>query len=98
MRAVVLPTTGIPLSQPAPTLGLTPGITGRLPYVAGDDDALIDAAQRDQIGAALTSSGIDHELVTCPGAGHAFFWPGTPGFSREATEQTWARILALLAS
>ena len=41
-----LPTTDIPLSQPEPTLDLTPGITGRILYVVGENDTLIDAGQR----------------------------------------------------
>jgi carboxymethylenebutenolidase len=93
-----LPTTDIPLSQPVPTLAETPGITGRLLYLVGEDDALIDAGQRGQIRQALTAAGIDHELVTYPGVAHAFFWPGTPAFSRPARDDAWARILALLAS
>jgi carboxymethylenebutenolidase len=88
--------TDIPLSQPAPTLDLTPGITGRLLYLVGEDDALIDAGQRDQIRKAL--QGADHELVSYPGVAHAFFWPGTPPFDAAARDDAWARILALLAS
>jgi carboxymethylenebutenolidase len=93
-----LPTTEIPLSQPAPTLAETPGITGRLLYLVGEDDPLIDAGQRGEIGQALTAAGIDHELVSYPAVAHAFFWPGTPAFSRPARDDAWARILALLAS
>ncbi len=77
---------------------LTPGITGRLLYLAGADDSLIDADQRRQIRDALTAAGTDHELVVYPGAGHAFFWPGTPPFNQAARDDAWARILALLAS
>ena len=36
--------------------------------------------------------------VSYPGAGHAFFWPGTPAFNAEARNDAWARILDLLAS
>jgi len=92
-----LPTTDIPLSQPEPTLDLTRGITGRILYVVGENDMLIDAGQRAQIGAALAQAGIDHELVVCPGAGHAFFWPGTEAFNQAATDDAWGRILGLLA-
>jgi carboxymethylenebutenolidase len=92
-----LPSTEIPLSQPTPTLQLTPGITGRLLYLVGADDSLIDAGQRGQIGDALTAAGIDHELVVYPGTEHAFFWPDTPAFSRAARDDAWARILSLLA-
>jgi carboxymethylenebutenolidase len=92
-----LPTTDIPMSQPTPTLDLTPGLRGRLLYLVGDDDALIDAAQRRQIGDALDAAGVEHSLVSYPGAEHAFFWPGTPAFHRAARDDAWSRILALLA-
>jgi carboxymethylenebutenolidase len=91
-------TTDIPMSQPSPTLDLTPGISGRILYLTGEDDALIDAGQRRQIRDALQAAGVNHELVTYPGAAHAFFWPGTPPFNQEARDDAWARILAMLAS
>ncbi len=64
----------------------------------GDDDALIDAAQRRQIGDALHAAGIEHDLVSYPGAEHAFFWPGTPAFNELARDAAWSRILELLAT
>jgi carboxymethylenebutenolidase len=93
-----LPGTDIPLGQPEPTLALTPGITGRLLYLVGEHDTLIDARQREQIRAALAAAGVDHELVAYPGVQHAFFWPGTPPFSQAARDDAWRRILELLAS
>jgi carboxymethylenebutenolidase len=93
-----LPSTEIPMSQPTPTLDLTPGIRGRILYLVGDDDALIDAAQRGQIVAALNAAGTEHELISYPGAAHAFFWPGTAAFNQPARDDAWARILALLAA
>ncbi|MFE0516996.1 dienelactone hydrolase family protein, partial [Streptomyces sp. NPDC058964] len=41
-----LPTTDIPMSRPTPTLDLTPGISGRIVYLVGQDDALVDADPR----------------------------------------------------
>ena len=93
-----LPGTDIPTSQPTPTLDLTPGITGRILYLVGEDDALIDAGQREQIRTALAAAGVDHELVSYPGVGHAFFWPGTPPFRRQARDDAWRRVLDLFAS
>jgi carboxymethylenebutenolidase len=93
-----LPSTEIPMSQPDATLGLTPGISGRLLYLVGEADTLIDAAQVGQIRGALQAAGTDHEVVCYPGAAHAFFWPGTATFSGEARDDAWARILGLLAS
>ena len=48
-----LPSTDIPMSQPTPTFELTPGITGRVLYLVGEDDMLIYAGQRKQIRTAL---------------------------------------------
>lgn len=93
-----LTSTDIPMSRPVPTLGLTPGISGRLLYLVGDRDALIDAAQRRQIGDALRHAGVDHELVSYPGTGHAFFWPGTPHYDRAAHDDAWSRVLDMLAA
>lgn len=93
-----LPATDIPLSQPSPTLDLTPGITGRLLYLVGENDFLITAEQRRQIGDALRSAGVDHEIIVYPATAHAFFWPGTPAFNSQSRDDAWTRILALLAS
>lgn len=86
------------MSQPTPTLDLTPGISGQILYLVGEQDALINAEQRSQIRAALREAGIAHELVTYPGAEHAFFWPDTPAFSQQARDDAWSRILTMLAS
>ena len=92
-----LPSTDIPMSQPSPTLELTPGISGRILFLTGEDDALIDAGQRRRIQDALQAAGVSHELITYPGAEHAFFWPGTPAFNQKARDDAWSRILAMLA-
>jgi carboxymethylenebutenolidase len=92
-----LTVTDIPLSRPTPTVDLTPGISGRLLYLVGEDDFLIDAGQRQQIAQALRAAGTDHEVVSYPGAAHAFWWPGTAEFNRQARQDAWGRILALLA-
>jgi len=93
-----LPTTDIPLSRPTPTLNLTPGMVGRLLYLVGEDDALIDADQRAQIADALRQACVDHEIVTFPATEHAFFWPGTASYNEHARKDAWSRILALLAT
>lgn len=92
-----LPSTDIPLSQPEPTVELTPGITGRLLYLVGQDDALIDGPQRDTIAKALSEAHVDHQVVSYPDVQHAFFWPGTPAFDQAARADAMNRILALLA-
>jgi carboxymethylenebutenolidase len=92
-----LPTTDIPMSQPTPTLDLTPGIRGRILYLVGEDDALINAAQRRQIGDAMKAAGVEHDLVAYPGAEHAFFWAGIPAFDQAARDDAWSRMLAMLS-
>ncbi|MET7689836.1 dienelactone hydrolase family protein [Streptomyces sp. NPDC005483] len=92
-----LPTADIPMSRPTPTLDLTPEIRGRIVYLVGEDDPLIDAGHRGQIRSALEKAGVEHELVTYPGVEHAFFWPGTPAFNQWARDDAWNRILSLLA-
>ena len=93
-----LPTTDIPMSQPSPTLELTAGIHGRILYLVGEDDFLIDTSQRRQIRDALQAAGTDHEFVTYPDTAHAFFWPDTPSFSQKARDDAWSRILTMLAT
>ncbi|TVZ00728.1 dienelactone hydrolase family protein [Trebonia kvetii] len=93
-----LTVTDIPLSQPAPTLDLAPGIKGRLLYLVGEDDFLITAGQRREIAAALRAAGPGHEVVSYPGLHHAFWWPDTPEYSKQARDDAWTRVLALFAS
>ncbi len=93
-----LPTTDIPMSRPAPTLDLTAGISGRILYLVGEDDTLIDAGQRRQIRGALQAAGTDHEFISYPDAAHAFFWSGTPAFNQKARDDAWSRILTMLAT
>ena len=93
-----LPTTDIPMSRPSPTLDLTAGISGRILYLVGEDDTLINAGQRRQIRGALQAAGTDHEFISYPDAAHAFFWPGTPAFNQKARDDAWSRILTMLAT
>jgi carboxymethylenebutenolidase len=93
-----LPGTQIPMSRPTPTLDLTPGITGQILFLIGEADPLIDSEQRQQIGSALRHAGIRHEMVTYPGVGHAYFWADTAGFDRPARDDSWARVLTMLAA
>ncbi|MEP7019784.1 MAG: dienelactone hydrolase family protein [Pseudonocardiales bacterium] len=91
-----LPTTDITLSQPEPTLALTPYITGRVLMLLGDDDPLIPAQDRRRIGDALQRAGIDHQLVSYPGAGHAFLCDRRDSFRAEAASDAWDRLSAFL--
>jgi len=91
----------IPLSRPEPTLALTPGIAlhhGRLLYIVGGRDKLIDAAQVRAVERALTEARVPHEVLVYPDAEHAFFWEGTPAFHRASHDDAWTRIRAFFGN
>ena len=58
----------------------------------GGDDEGITKEDLDNFDAALTKAGIEHKLVTYPGAPHSFF-DRTPDEHPEAVEDTWKRVL-----
>ena len=96
-----LPSTDIPMSQPTPTLELTPGITGRILYLVGEDDTLIDAGQREQIRGGAGGRGRRARAGQLPRrrarvllAGHAAVQPGGPG-RRVGPDAGVARVLDL---
>jgi carboxymethylenebutenolidase len=64
----------------APILGIFGGADEGIPpeLVAGFDDA-------------LTAAGVEHEIVTYPGAPHGFFDAGVDGFERESAD-AWRRV------
>jgi carboxymethylenebutenolidase len=68
----------------APILGL----------MGGADQAITpeDVAEFEQ---ALTAAGVEHELVTYPGAPHSFFDRRYEDFA-DASENAWARVLAFI--
>ncbi|MFD7984578.1 dienelactone hydrolase family protein [Kitasatospora indigofera] len=97
-----LPTAGTALSRPDPLLdAVTGGVAERdvrvLMFFA-ELDHVIDAGQRDRIGAELAASGVRHELLVYPGARHAFFFPGREPYDRAAAEDSWARVRELFAA
>src|SRR5260221_409700 len=77
--------------------GVNPDIRGVADDLA-EAGYLTNAEPRNQIRAALREAHISHELVSYPGTGHGFFWPGTPAFSLQARDDAWSRILAMLTS
>lgn len=90
----------IALSQPDPTIALTPGIArhgARILYIVGSEDHLILREERAAIAHALAAAGVRHELVVYEGAGHGFLFDARPAFDAAASEDAWRRIIALLA-
>jgi carboxymethylenebutenolidase len=96
-----LPSAGTALSRPEPLLDATGDIAERdvrmLMFLA-ELDHVIDAEQRERIGAALTAAGVRHELVVYPGAKHAFFFPGREPYDKAAAEDSWRRTVDLFAA
>lgn len=96
-----LPDTDIELSQPEPTLTLTPGMakTGvRLIYFVGGKDFLVTVAQREKIARALTSANVPHEVVIYPNAAHGFFCNERDTFDQASRDDAWRRTVILFAS
>ena len=68
----------------APILGLQAG-----------DDAHITAADNAALDEALTAAGVEHEIVTYPGAPHSFFDRKHEEFA-DASADAWTRVVAFL--
>jgi len=61
--------------------------------VYGELDARVNATQGDA-EAALTTAGLEHEIVTFPGANHAFFNDTGMNYNPDAAAEAWTRVLA----
>jgi carboxymethylenebutenolidase len=59
------------------------------------DDANITAEANAAFDHALTEAGVEHEVVTYPGAPHSFFDRKQEHFA-EASEDAWRRVLAFI--
>jgi carboxymethylenebutenolidase len=81
----------LPVTGPEPTLSLTPKIAGRLLYLVGVEDHVIDSEEQREIAAALEAAGERHAFVAYPGAGHSFLRSDSP-----AVADAFSRIDAWL--
>ena len=80
-----------------------PGPTQRASEIAspilalmGGDDPGIPQEEIDAFDAALEAAGVEHDVVTYPGAPHSFFDRKQEEFARES-EDAWSRVLGFLA-
>jgi carboxymethylenebutenolidase len=89
--------TEIGLSQPEPTLALTPGIRGRLLFLVGEQDQVVPPEDRKLIAEALRAGGVRHELVVYPDTPHAFFFEGTETHRAQPAADAWRRVREFLA-
>ena len=93
--------TDIPMSQPEPTLALTPGIAqqnGTLLYLVGARDQLINPPQQEAIRYALEHANVNHEMIVYPEAEHGFFCEDRETFNQNASDDAWRRSLALFTA
>jgi carboxymethylenebutenolidase len=91
--------TDIALSQPEPTIALTPKIAAhgaRVLYLVGGDDHLIGRQEREAIGETLVAAKVRHELIVYDGVKHGFLFDGRPAYDAVAAEDAWRRIHTLL--
>jgi carboxymethylenebutenolidase len=63
----------------------------------GGDDESIPAEDVEAFDAGLERAGVDHEIVTYPGAPHSFFDRKQEEFA-EASTDAWTRVLDFLAA
>ncbi len=63
----------------------------------GGDDPGIPASTVAALEAALERAGVDHEVVTYPGAPHSFFDRRQADFAAESAD-AWQRVLAFIAA
>ena len=61
----------------------------------GGADEAIPRHDVDELERALAQAGVEHELVTYPGAPHSFFDRKQEEFA-DASEDAWARVLAFI--
>jgi carboxymethylenebutenolidase len=82
----------------APLVELAPSLRGPWLGLYGEQDALITPEEIDTLRAAAATATAATELVSYPGAGHAFHSDDRPAIYRpEAADDAWSRALAFLA-
>ena len=97
---VWLTNTDIEISQPEPTITLTPGIArqgGQVLYFVGEKDVLVLPAQREEIASSLTAAEVAHEIVIHLEAQHGFFVMSAMPMIRQRAD-AWNRTVKLFAS
>jgi carboxymethylenebutenolidase len=62
----------------------------------GEEDGIVPVSFAEALRKAALSAGVEVEIKTYPGAGHAFNLPSTRGYSREATLDSYRRTMDFL--
>jgi carboxymethylenebutenolidase len=66
--------------------------------LAGENDFLITAKERDEIASALLEAGVRHEMVVYPNVQHGFFCDERDTFDKASRDDAWKRVLKLYAA
>jgi carboxymethylenebutenolidase len=82
----------VPFYGPLPDGADFSGSKAAVLAVYGETDARVNAT-RDAARTALERAGLPHEIVTYPGAGHAFFNDTGPRYDQQAATQAYQRVL-----
>src|SRR6266581_2225233 len=92
---------GIPLAEPDPPLAHSAAIAANGTFVmgfVGDQDFLVTPDEWQAIDERLTSTGVQHELISYPGAAHGFANEERPEtYDKAATDDAWQRVLQVLS-
>lgn len=84
---------GQPVTDPKELAKVHAAVLG----VFGEEDQSIPMDRVKALDKALTEAGVKHEIVTYPGAGHAFANPsGGERYNPEAAKDAWKRTMAFL--
>jgi carboxymethylenebutenolidase len=82
----------VPFYGPLPDNATFDGNRAAVLAVYAEKDQRVNAT-RDAAEAALTAAGLTHEIVTVPGADHAFFNDTGPRFDPAAAAEMYRRVL-----
>jgi carboxymethylenebutenolidase len=82
-----------PFYGPSPEAPTFTGSTAAVLGIFAEQDARVNAG-RDKLDAALTAARITHEMVTEPGADHAFFNDTSARYNPTAAADAYQRVLA----
>ncbi|MGA7271800.1 MAG: dienelactone hydrolase family protein [Acidimicrobiia bacterium] len=80
-----------------PFLDRTGLVEGAILALMGGADPSIPAETIEKLKGALGKAGVEHEVVTYPGAPHSFFDRKQEEFSAESAD-AWERVLAFISS
>ena len=77
-------------------IDLVPDMEAPILALMGGDDPGIPPEVNESFEAALRTAGVEHEIITYPGAPHSFFDRKQTDYATESAD-AWRRLLAFIA-